>query len=126
MSLRYKQGRDYYNTVVRSEIADQFKASVTATLIKIVKSGDHPIVLVCHDCSGRRWSWPSSMVPGWWRLQSDLDLRASRMGYCLAEHQRRSGPVKSGLMLGSILRDAAVMKLRNKASGLRVMKSLLC
>lgn len=55
------------------EVANQFKASVTATFIKIVKSGDFPIVLVCHNTAGRRWSWPSKVVPGWWRLRPDLD-----------------------------------------------------
>lgn len=55
------------------EIAGEFTASVTATLIRMVRSNYFPIVLVCHNKSGKRWGSAADMVPGWWRLRSDLD-----------------------------------------------------
>jgi Zn-dependent peptidase ImmA (M78 family) len=55
------------------EIAAEFRASLTATLIKAVEANRFPIVLACHDRHGLRWSKRADMVPGWWRLQRTLD-----------------------------------------------------
>lgn len=56
------------------EIAEPFKASLTATLIKIAKLNRFPVVVVgFHRTRGRRWFSTAPMVPGWWRLRPDLD-----------------------------------------------------
>lgn len=53
---------------VAREIADQFKVSRTATLIKMAQSNRFPIVLACHSRDGLEWSWPAPMVPRWCSL----------------------------------------------------------
>jgi Zn-dependent peptidase ImmA (M78 family) len=55
------------------EIAAEFSASLTATLIKIVQSNRFPLILACYDRSGLRWSKPAPMLPGWWKLHRTLD-----------------------------------------------------
>jgi Zn-dependent peptidase ImmA (M78 family) len=55
------------------DVADEFKASLTATLIKIVQSNRFPLVLVCHRKTGRRWFRRAEMVPGWWFPSDQFD-----------------------------------------------------
>ena len=55
------------------EIAGDFQASLTATALKLAKSGRFPIIVVRDGRDGRRWSIPSSLVPGWWKLGGQLD-----------------------------------------------------
>ena len=55
------------------EIADEFKASLTATLIRMVNQDCFPIVLVCHGKDRRRWFRRAEMVPGFWFPRDDLD-----------------------------------------------------
>jgi hypothetical protein len=55
------------------EIADEFSASLTATLIKILNENQFPMLLVCHGLKGRRWFRRSNMVPTWWFPRDDLD-----------------------------------------------------
>jgi Zn-dependent peptidase ImmA (M78 family) len=55
------------------EIADEFKASMTATLIKILNEDRFPILLVCHGKDRRRWFRRANMVPNWWFPREDLD-----------------------------------------------------
>jgi hypothetical protein len=55
------------------EIADEFKASLTATLIRIVNEDCFPIVLVCHGKDRRRWFRRADIVPGFWFPREDLD-----------------------------------------------------
>jgi hypothetical protein len=55
------------------EIADEFVASMTATLIKILNENRFPIVLVCHGKDRLRWFRRAGLVPSWWFLRDDLD-----------------------------------------------------
>jgi uncharacterized protein DUF955 len=55
------------------EIGDEFQASLTATLIKLVTSDCFPVLIVCHDRTRRRWFRRAPMVPGWWFPRDDLD-----------------------------------------------------
>src|ERR1044072_2007543 len=55
------------------EIADEFRVSTTATLMKILNSDRFPIVLVCHGKEKRRWFKRARMVPEWWFPREDLD-----------------------------------------------------
>lgn len=57
------------------EIADEFKASLTATLIKILNENYFPILLVCHGKDRRRWFRRANMVPQWWFPREDLDAQ---------------------------------------------------
>lgn len=55
------------------ELADEFSASITATLIKILKQNYFPILLVCHGKKRRRWFKRANMVPDGWFPREDLD-----------------------------------------------------
>lgn len=55
------------------EIADEFNASLTATLLKLVDTDYFPIMIVCHNKQRRRWFRRAPMVPGWWFPRNDLD-----------------------------------------------------
>jgi hypothetical protein len=56
------------------EIAEEFKASVTATLLSMADADHFPIVVVCHNKERRRWFRRAPMVGGWWWFpKDDLD-----------------------------------------------------
>lgn len=76
------------------EIANEFKASVTATLIRMVRSNSFPIIVVSHDKAGKLWSWPSKMVPGWWRLRTDLDRESFAYGLLFSDASEEKWPRK--------------------------------
>lgn len=53
---------------VAVELADAFRASVTASAIKMAKRWPKPVCVACHDMRGRRWfvrskSWPFDLYP---------------------------------------------------------------
>lgn len=56
------------------ELAEEFRASLTATLIKILNDNRFPILLVCHGKDRRRWFRRATMVPQWWFPREDLDV----------------------------------------------------
>jgi Zn-dependent peptidase ImmA (M78 family) len=56
-----------------SEIADEFQASRTATLLKAVGCRRHPIIVACYGRDGLIWFRRSDLVATWWRLRSDLN-----------------------------------------------------
>jgi Zn-dependent peptidase ImmA (M78 family) len=58
------------------ELREEFQASLTATLLKLVKSNRFPIIVVCHGRQGRRWFQRADMVPGWWFPSDDLDAES--------------------------------------------------
>lgn len=55
------------------EIAEEYAASTTATLLKIVESDRFPLMIVCHNKNGRRWFRRAQMVPSWWFPLDQLD-----------------------------------------------------
>lgn len=54
-------------------IAEEFRASKTATLLKLVESNRLPILAVCHGQEKRRWFKRAPMIPDWWFPQKELD-----------------------------------------------------
>jgi Zn-dependent peptidase ImmA (M78 family) len=58
------------------EIADEFKASLTATLLSLADRDHFPIIIVCHNRQRRRWFSRAPMVPGWWFPKDDLDCES--------------------------------------------------
>lgn len=56
-----------------SEIAGVFDVSLTAMLLKIVSSDRFPMIVVCHDRSGRKWFRRSDKIHGWWFPEATLD-----------------------------------------------------
>jgi Zn-dependent peptidase ImmA (M78 family) len=77
-------------------IADEFGASLTATLLKIVDQNAFPLVLVCHGLKGRRWFRRASMVPTWWFPQQDLDAQSFAFDMLHANAAEQSYPRKIG------------------------------
>ena len=55
------------------EIAEEFSASRTATLIKLVESNRFPIVAVCYGQEKRKWFQRAPMIPDWWFPNDELD-----------------------------------------------------
>jgi Zn-dependent peptidase ImmA (M78 family) len=56
------------------EIADEFKASMSATLLKILNEGHFPIMVVCHGKDRRRWFRRANAIPEWWFPRENLDV----------------------------------------------------
>jgi hypothetical protein len=54
------------------DLREEFQVSMTATLIKLVRSNLFPIVIVCHGPQQRRWFKRANIVPGWWFPRADL------------------------------------------------------
>src|ERR1700688_1115425 len=77
-------------------IAGEFRASVTATLIRMVRSNCFPIVVVSHGKTGKRWGWAATMVPGWWCLRTDLDRESFAYGLLFAGAAEEKWPRKIG------------------------------
>src|SRR5262245_18253152 len=59
-----------------AELAGKFKASVTATAIRVMKMTRQPLILVAHNLLGRTWQWPS-ITAGTMHVRDDLDSRSS-------------------------------------------------
>jgi hypothetical protein len=57
------------------DLASMFKASVTATGIRVMKMTRQPLILVAHNLLGRSWQWPS-ITAGRMRVRDDLDSRS--------------------------------------------------
>lgn len=55
------------------EIADEFDASMTATILKLVDCNRFPIAAVCHNKQRRRWFKRAPMIAGWWFPKEELD-----------------------------------------------------
>jgi len=58
------------------DLASKFKASVTATAIRVMRMTRQPLILVAHNLFGRTWQWPS-ITAGRMRVRDDLDSRSS-------------------------------------------------
>jgi hypothetical protein len=61
------------NLASARKVADEFDASLTATLIKIVETDIFPMMLICHSREGRRWFRRAPSVPSRWFPQQELD-----------------------------------------------------
>ena len=55
------------------DLADVFRASTTATILKLVQNNLYPLVAVCHGKMQRRWFRRSAMLGEWWFPRDELD-----------------------------------------------------
>lgn len=78
------------------EIADEFTASMTATLIKILNENRFPIVLTCHGKAGLRWFRRAAMVPSWWFLRDDIDVESFAFEILHARAKEDAFPRRNG------------------------------
>ncbi|RWX21859.1 ImmA/IrrE family metallo-endopeptidase [Rhizobium leguminosarum] len=55
-------------------VAGAFNTSLTATLIRMIDSGNYPTaIMVNHGVMGKSWHKPAAGVPGYWKPKDDLD-----------------------------------------------------
>lgn len=59
-----------------ADLASEFKASVTATAIRVMRMTRQPLILVAHNLMERGWQWPS-ITAGRMRIRDDVDSRSS-------------------------------------------------
>jgi Zn-dependent peptidase ImmA (M78 family) len=78
------------------EIAEEFDASLTATLIKIISEDRFPLLLVCHGKDRRRWFRRAAMIPEWWFPRDDLDADTFAFGILHGGAGEDSFPRKNG------------------------------
>lgn len=78
------------------EIADEFQASTTVTLIRILNENRFPIMLVCHGKSKRRWFRRANMIPEWWFPREDLDADSFAFGILHDRASEDTFPRKNG------------------------------
>jgi hypothetical protein len=78
------------------EIAEDFKTSLTATLLKLVQNNLFPIILVCHTKSRRRWFRKSAMIPDWWFPREELDSDSFAFDMLFNEAEENLHPRKIG------------------------------
>ena len=78
------------------EIADEFQASDTATMLKVVDSDQFPILAVCHNKERRRWFRRASMIPGWWFPRNELDHESFAFEMLFGRTGESSYPRKVG------------------------------
>jgi Zn-dependent peptidase ImmA (M78 family) len=55
------------------ELAEEFRASLTATLVKMTVLNRFPLVIVCHNKTRRRWFERSKMIQPWWFPSKTID-----------------------------------------------------
>lgn len=78
------------------DIVDEFGASNTATLIKILNENCFPIILVCHSKAGRRWFKRATMIPTFWFPKSDLDSESMAFDLLFKGASANQHPSKIG------------------------------
>jgi Zn-dependent peptidase ImmA (M78 family) len=78
------------------EIGEEYAASVTATLIKIVQSNRFPLIVVCHSKKKRRWFRRADMVPRWWFPVERLDHESFAADLLLKGAAEQNWPRKIG------------------------------
>jgi hypothetical protein len=57
-------------------LAQEFKASLSATGIRIMRMTREPLILIAQDLAGTKWYWPGITVRGL-KIRHDIDLRSS-------------------------------------------------
>jgi hypothetical protein len=78
------------------QIADDFQASITATLLKTVHANRFPIIVVCHGKAGRRWFRRPALIPTWWFPRADLDPDSFAFSMLFANAPEETFPRKIG------------------------------
>tara|TARA_R110002020_G_scaffold69730_9_gene181457 strand:+ start:29408 stop:30193 length:786 start_codon:yes stop_codon:yes gene_type:complete len=58
-------------------VAGKFNTSLTATLIRMIDTGNYPTsIMINHGTGGRRWHKAAVGIPGYWRPKDDLDAES--------------------------------------------------
>jgi Zn-dependent peptidase ImmA (M78 family) len=78
------------------DIATEFEASTTATLMRIVNEDHFPILVVCHGKDKRHWFRRSNLLPNWWFPREDLDADSFAFGILHGGAAEDTFPRKNG------------------------------
>jgi Zn-dependent peptidase ImmA (M78 family) len=100
------------------QIAEQFNASLTATLLKIVETDRYPIVLVCHTQNGRRWFRRSKGIPERWFPRAELHHESSSFPLLFGKAQEEVNPRRVKASLWFDQRDATQFDVLEQAFAL--------
>jgi len=79
-----------------AEIAEEFSASRTATLLKLVESDSFPIIVICHGKERRRWFRRAPMIPDFWFPNEELDHESYAFEMLFGEIAESRFPHKIG------------------------------
>jgi hypothetical protein len=108
------------------EIADEFQASKTATLIKIVATGRFPVLMVCTTRAGRKWFRSSPAVPSRWFPRNDVspDSLAFDMLYGNKPESSVPRPVKASAWFDRDAGGFTILEQSFKVADAEVMSIL--
>jgi Zn-dependent peptidase ImmA (M78 family) len=78
------------------ELANEFSASLTATLFKMTLSNRFPMVIVCHNKTRRRWFERAPMIQPWWFPSDALDRHSFAADMLYTGASEQNFPRKTG------------------------------
>jgi hypothetical protein len=88
------------------QVADMFKASLTATAIKLVQMVVTPSMLVCHSRLGKKWHFPGPNVPRTWSPKPEIDHGSPGFGMLFQERLNQPTEKRVGAHTWFDRRDA--------------------
>lgn len=97
------------------EVADEFKVSLSATLLKLADLDFFPIIAVCHNKHRRRYFHRAPMVPGWWFPRGDLDVESIAFEMLFGGAAEISHPRKIGADAWFDFRGAGRYEIQEQA-----------
>ena len=106
------------------EIAEEFNASMSATLLKILNEDRFPILVVCHGKDRRHWFRRANMVPQWWFPRKISTLIRLLLKFCTAGPPRTASPERMEPARGSISEMWIGTKYTNNLFRSRMRRSL--
>ena len=72
------------------QVAAMFRASLTATAIKLVQMVAVPTMLVCHTRLGKKWHFPGPSIPRTWSPRTEIDQAS--LGFAMLFQGRPNQP----------------------------------
>lgn len=97
------------------EIARTFDASMSATAIKVVKSGLVTGMIVCHGTAGKRWHMPSPRVSPTWYPKAELDQSSPAFDMLFSVRQGQPTVKRVGAHLWFERRDADLFHITEQS-----------
>lgn len=100
--------RDFRTIDVKAirEIAEIFDASMSATAIKLVRSGALAGMVICHGKAGKRWHMPSPQVSPTWHPKTELDQSSPAFDMIFSTRQDQPSAKRVGAHQWFDRRDA--------------------
>ena len=97
------------------EIARIFDASMSATAIKLIKSGLVVGMIVCHGMAGKQWHMPSPQVPSTWYPKIELDESSPAFDMLFSSRPDQSTIKRVGAHLWFERRDASRFQISEQS-----------